>query len=112
MHIKDFHQEDYLYPILNIVYDLGTEEEEVVVEVQEGAGLFLTMGKQKEVGDTLLEAIIQIIEVDIMVVGEEEAVWEEEDSRLKIEDTAHHMHLKIITLIETLIPTVPTCKVH
>ena len=88
------------------------EEEEVVVGVQEGAGLFLTMGKQKEVGDTLLEAIIQIIEVDIMVVGEEEAVWEEEASHLKIGDMAHHMHLKIITLIETLIPTVPTCKVH
>ena len=48
------------------------EEEEGVVGVQEGAGLFLTMGKQKEVGDTLLEAIIQIIEVDTMVVGEEE----------------------------------------
>ena len=88
------------------------EEEEVVVGVQEGAGLFLTMGKQKEVGDTLLEAIIQIIEVDIMVAGEEEAVWDEEASHLKIGDMANHMQLKIITLTETLIPTVPTCKVH
>ena len=62
--------------------------------------------------DAAVEVVLREEEVLEAEVGEEEAVWEEEASHLKIGDMAHHMHLKIITLTETLIPTVPTCKVH